>query len=196
MSRRTRTGDPADTGFTLIELIVYMSLATIILFIIGGFMISSLKVERDVTGAAQATTAAQLISTSVQAAVRNGSGVTVLSAGSDGSQMLVARTTTRGSTVSWVCQAWYYSASNKAIYTTTSATPAVAISLPATAPAGTWTLLGSGISPSKSGVSVFSSTSDSATLNFEVAVENRAPVRVETMAYTRVDGAVGAPCFP
>lgn len=184
-----------DRGFTLIELLVYVSLFAIVLVIVGGFMISSLKVERDVTGAAEATTAAQLISTSVQSAVRNGSGVNVLPAGADGSQMLVARTTTRASTMSWVCQAWYFSASDKAVYTKTSATPAAAIALPASSPAGTWTLLGSGITPSKTGMSVFGSTSDSATLNFEVAAGTRAPVRVETKAYTRVDVAVSAPCY-
>ena len=186
--------ETADNGFTLIELLIYLSLATIILTIVGGFMINSLKVERDVTLAAEATTTAQLVSASVQSAVRNGSSVSVLAAGADGSQMLVTRTTTRGSDLNWVCQAWYYSASNKSIYTKTSATPPVAISLPASAPVGTWALLGSGISPSKSGVSVFSSTIDSATLNFEVAAGNRSPVRIETKAYTRVKTPVSAPC--
>ncbi|WP_166789284.1 MULTISPECIES: type II secretion system protein J [unclassified Cryobacterium] len=195
MSRYSKPGEPADNGFTLIELLVYMSLATIVLFIVGGFLIDSLKVERDVSQAAEATTTAQLISTSVQSAVRNGSAVGLVNAGSDGSQMLITRTTTRGSTLSWVCQAWYYSASNKAIYTKTSATPAVAIALPASAPAGTWTLLGSGIGPSQSGVSVFSSTADSATLSFEVAAGTRSPVRVETKTYTRVKPPVSAPCF-
>ena len=195
MWRHRAPDSPADNGFTLIELLVYMSLATIILTIVGGFMINSLKVERDVTLAAEATTTAQLISTSIQSAVRNGSSVSVVAAGVDGSQVLVTRTTTRASTVSWVCQAWYYSASNKAVYTKTSATPAVAIALPASAPVGTWTLLGSGISPSKSGVSVFGATSASATLNFEVAAGTRAPVSVETKAFTRIKVPVSTPCF-
>jgi prepilin-type N-terminal cleavage/methylation domain-containing protein len=186
--------EAADKGFTLIELLIYMSLATIILVIVGGFMIDSLKVERDVTQAAEATTTAQLVSTSVQAAVRNGSGVSVLNAGADGSQMLVARTTTRNSAVSWICQAWYYSASNKAIYTT-STSPAVTIALPSAAPVGIWTLLGAGISPSKSGVSVFGSTSSSATLNFEVAAGARQPVSVQSTTYTRIKMPASAPCF-
>jgi prepilin-type N-terminal cleavage/methylation domain-containing protein len=188
-------GNRQDEGFTLIELLVYMSLFTIVLLIVGGFMISSLRVERDVTSAAGATTTGQLVSTSVQSGVRNGSGVRVFSAGADGSQMLVARTTTRGSTLAWVCQAWYYSASNQAVYTKTSTSPAVAIALPASSPAGSWTLLGSGITPSKAGVSVFDSTSNSATVNFEVTVGTRAPVRVETKTYTRFTVAAGTPCF-
>jgi type II secretory pathway pseudopilin PulG len=185
----------SDEGFTLVELLIYMSLFTIVLLIIGSFMIDSLKVERDVTRAAEATTAAQLISTSVQAAVRNGSGVKVLTAGVDGSQMLVARTTTRSDTVAWVCQAWYYSASDKAIYTKTSSTPAVAIALPASSPAGSWTLLGSGITPTTSGGSVFASTADSASLSFEVAAGSRAPVRMESKTYSRIKSVVSAPCF-
>jgi prepilin-type N-terminal cleavage/methylation domain-containing protein len=186
----------ADEGFTLIELLVYMSLFTIILVIVGAFMIDSLKVERDVTSAADATSAAQLIATSVQAAVRNGSGVKVLSAGTDGSQILVARTTTRGETVSWVCQAWYFSASDKAVYTKTSPSPAVAIPLPTSSPAGSWTLLGAGVTASKPGVEpVFGATNDSATLNLDVAAGTRSPVRVEAKTYTRIKTPVGAPCF-
>jgi prepilin-type N-terminal cleavage/methylation domain-containing protein len=186
----------SDEGFTLIELLVYVSLFSIILVIVGGLMIDSLKVERDVTSAATATSTAQLVSTSVQSAVRNGSGVRVVSAGSDGSQMLIVRTTTRGAAVNWVCQAWYFSAADKAVYTRISSTPAVAIALPASSPRGVWTLLGSGITPSKpSAQSVFVATNDSAALNFEVAAGNRQPVRVETKAYTRIKTPVGAPCF-
>jgi type II secretory pathway pseudopilin PulG len=196
MSSPTVDTQLADEGFTLIELLVYMSLFTVVLVIVGAFMIDSLKVERDVTGAADATSSAQLISSSVQAAVRNGSGVKVLSAGSDGSQMLVARTTTRGDTVNWVCQAWYFSASDRAVYTKTSPTPAVAIPLPASSPVGNWTLLGSGVTTSKPGVEpVFGATSDSATLNFDVAAGTRAPVRVETKTYTRIKSSTGSPCF-
>jgi Tfp pilus assembly protein FimT len=192
---RTSNGS-VDAGFTLIELLIYISLSTIVFAIVGGFMISSLTAERDVTSAAEGTTAAQLVSTSVQAAVRNGSAVKVLSAGTDGSQMLITRTTTRGDTLSWVCQAWYYSASTDSVYTKTSTAPAVAIALPTSTPAGSWTLLGSGITSSKPGVeTIFGATSDSATMNFEVAAGTRAPVLVETKVYSRIKATVSAPCF-
>jgi prepilin-type N-terminal cleavage/methylation domain-containing protein len=186
----------ADKGFTLIELLIYMSLFTIILAIAGGLMIDSLKVERDVRNAAEATSTAQLLSTSVQAAVRNGSGIKLASAGSDGSQILIARTATRENSSGWVCQAWYYSASKKAVYTKTSPTPAEPIAVPTSAPVGAWTLLGSGIGPTASGAGVFKviGESKSVGLAFEVVAGDRDPVRVETEAYLRLPGT-SAPCY-
>jgi hypothetical protein len=111
--------------------------------------------------------------------------------------MLVARTTTRSEPVGWVCQAWYFSAADKAVYTKTSASPAVAIALPTSSPVGSWTLLGSGITESTPGVKVFDTTAEGnfVSILFDVVAGNRKPVRVETKAYTRVAERVGTPCF-
>jgi hypothetical protein len=197
----------SDDGFTLIELLVYISLSTIVLFIIGGFMISSLRTERDVTSTAEGTTAGQLISMSVQAAVRNAAGMRVETA-PNGDQMLVALTNPGGVT-NPVCQAWFYSAANRAVYTRVSRTPAATIVWPTTSPAGSWTLLGSGVKPIGAGKIVFSPAgsaptsarvfgpnSDSVSLTFEIAAGARAPVRMETTVYSRVKPIAGAPCFP
>lgn len=207
------SGRSEDEGFTLIELLIYLSLATVILAIVGGFMISSLKIERDVSSVAEATNAAQLVSTSVQAAVRNGSGARVETA-QNGDQMLVALTAPIGGSGATVCQAWFYSATNRSVYTKTSLSPAAVIAWPTSSPAGSWTLLGSGIKPSESAKYVFEPAvdppavdppavgravgpnSDSVSMSFEVTAGVRAPVRIETTAYTRIDATVGAPCFP
>jgi Tfp pilus assembly protein PilW len=204
---RTRVSSLSDDGFTLIELLVYISLSTIVLFIIGGFMISSLRTERDVTSTAEGTTAGQLIFTSIQAAVRNASGMRVETA-SNGDQMLVALTNPGGA-ANPVCQAWFYSAATRAVYTRASKTPAAAIAWPTTSPAGSWTLLGSGVKPIGTGKIVFSPAgpaptsarvlgpnSDSVSLTLEVSAGARAPVRLETTVYSRVKPIVGAPCFP
>lgn len=213
----TRT--PED-GFTLIELLVYVSLFVVVLIIVGGFMISSLEAERDVAGATEATDTAQLIATSVQAGVRNGSGLRVETA-SSGDQMLVARTATRDAAVGWVCQVWYYSASNESMYTKSSGIPAATIPWPASSPAGRWTLLGEGVTPIEDGGTVFGPTgnrptsgralatpSASVTMAYEVATDDapteeagadgddrKAPVRVETSVSTRIEEPAGAPCF-
>jgi type II secretory pathway pseudopilin PulG len=196
----------AEEGFTLIELLVYMSLATVVLVIVGGFMINSLKVERDVTRAAAATSAAQLVSTSVQAAVRNGSGARVETA-PNGDQMLVARTAPIGESGAYVCRAWFYDAAATSLFTKAS-TGTVAIAWPSSSPAGSWTLLGSGIKGIGASTRVFEPavdagpagrgvgpSSDFVSMNFEVAAGSRAPVRIETTVHTRIESIVGVPCF-
>jgi Tfp pilus assembly protein PilW len=196
-----------EAGFTLVELLIYLSLATIILVIVGSFMISSLRIERDVTSSAAAVDTAQLVSTSVQSAVRNGSGARVETA-QNGDQMLVVLTVPLSGSGVPVCKAWFFSALGKSIYTRTSSSPAVAIAWPTTSPAGTWTLLGSGITPYDPATRVFkpavdaTSTarglgpkSESVSLTFEVAAGTRAPVRMESTTYSRVDTIAGAPCF-
>jgi type II secretory pathway pseudopilin PulG len=207
MALPSSSGHSEDKGFTLIELLIYSSLATIILVIVGSFMISSLRIERDVTSAATAADTAQLVSTSVQSAVRNGSGARVETA-QNGDQMLVVLTVPLSGSGVPVCKAWFFSATGKSIYTRTASSSAVAITWPTTSPAGTWTLLGSGIAPRDAATRVFrpavdaSSTargvgpkSASVSLTFEVAAGTRAPVRMESTTYTRVDTIAGAPCF-
>lgn len=191
MSAVLGPADTATNGFTLIELLVYMSLSTIVLIITGGFMISSLTTERDVVNAANATNAAQLISTSVQAAVRNGSAVRATPDGF-GNEMLTVRT--RGELETFVCRAFFYSASDKAVYTKSSPS---AIAAP-TNPKGTWSLIGSGVTP-VAGPGIFSSTSDIyASVNLDIAAGEGAPVRISTTASTRdtrIDALVRLPCF-
>jgi type II secretory pathway pseudopilin PulG len=204
--RPVKSREFAEEGFTLIELLVYMSLATIILIIVGGFMVNSLKVERDVTRAAEATSAAQLVTTSVQAAVRNGSGARVETA-LNGDQMLVARTLPIGGSGAYVCRAWFYDSAAASVFTTTS-TGAAPVVWPSSSPAGSWTLLGSGIKGIGAATRVFEPAidatpagrgvgpnSESVSMNFEVDAGVRAPVQIETTVHTRVEAIVGVPCF-
>jgi prepilin-type N-terminal cleavage/methylation domain-containing protein len=196
-----------DKGFTLIELLVYLSLATIILFIVGGFMISSLRIERDVTSSATGVDAAQLVSTSVLSGVRNGSAARVETA-INGDQMLVVLTIPVGGSMDPICQAWFYSAADKSVYTKKSSIPAAAIAWPTTGVSGNWALLGSGIAPRDSATRVFKPAvdataiargigpkSDFVSLTFEGASSSNAPVRIESTSHTRVDMLAGAPCF-
>jgi Tfp pilus assembly protein PilW len=205
----------SDEGFTLIELLVYISLATVVLFIVGGFMISSLETERDVTSAAEATTSGQLVSTSIQAAVRNGAGMRVETA-YDGDQMLLAFTYP-GDATEPVCQAWFYSATAQSVYTKTTS-PAFAIEWPPSSPEGSWTLLGSGIEPVNpvepeepeervdTGIfgpfedlppagRVITPKSDAVSLKLDVTAGTRKPIRIDTTTFARVESITGGPCF-
>jgi type II secretory pathway pseudopilin PulG len=183
-----------EAGMTLIELLVYMVLSVVVLLIVGGFLVNSLTTSRNVRSVTQATTAAQLISTSVQSGVRNASGIKLVSESADGSQLVVARTATRAAAVSWICQAWYFSAADKAIYTKTAAATG-ALVLPASGAAGSWTLLSDGVAPMDAATSVFHVTSYSVGLSFGVEASDRAPVRIDTTAFLRTTDPEGAPCF-
>ncbi|WP_157962399.1 hypothetical protein [Homoserinimonas sp. OAct 916] len=191
----------ADSGFTLVELIVYMSFATVILVIIGGLFINSLKAERSIRSASEATTLGQLVAQSVQAGVRNASAVRAES-DTDG-DLLIARRATAGAIAGWSCQAWYYSNAERAVYSKTT-TPAAAIELPTGGPEGSWTKLGTGIDPVASSP-VFQLTPpadppvvdapDSIDISFSVDAGERPPVLIETTAYSRTPAQESEPCF-
>lgn len=186
---------PAESGFTLIELLVYCALLVLVLTIVGGLLITGLKVGGNVRSVSEATTEAQLISTSVQAAVRNASAVTEIDQGTDGSQLVIARTSTKGASQGWMCQAWFYSAADKAIYTTTT-NPAAAIVVPTGGPRNHWTLLGEGIGPADpTSTGPFHVTTYSVSLDFHVEASGGNPISIHTSAYTRTDLPESAPCF-
>jgi hypothetical protein len=74
--------------------------------------------------------------------IENASEFTVQSSGSD--LMLVARTASTSTTLTWYCRAWYYQASTSTIRTTTTA-DGTKILLPTATQLATWTRLATGI---------------------------------------------------
>ncbi|KQV07150.1 hypothetical protein ASC63_07480 [Leifsonia sp. Root112D2] len=179
---------------SLIELMVYMGLAVIVLGVVGGFLVNSLRTGNDVRTTTAATTAAQLISSSIQTGVRNASGIHEVDEGADGSQLVVVRTATKTSTAGWRCQAWYYSAADQAVYTTITGATAP-ITVPSGGPKGAWTLLSDGVSPANGASQVFQVTSYSVALSFGVATTGGSPVRIDNTAFMRTANPEGAPCF-
>ena len=194
-ARDVTSRHPDDAGLTLIELIVYIALLTIVLVIVGGFLINSMKTGRDVRVTTEASTSGQLISRSIQAGVRNASAIKLV-IDSDGGELVVVRTSTTGATQGWVCQAWYYSPATKAMYTKRT-DPASAITLPSGGPDGMWTKLGSGVTPVTGSASgqVFEVSAWRVNLNLEVTAGDRSPILIQTAANTRTETSESAPCF-
>ncbi|GAA4177738.1 type II secretion system protein [Gryllotalpicola koreensis] len=186
-----------EDGFTLVELLIYTMLLAIVLVIVGGFMFNSISSSNTIRTTSQASTEGQLIASSLQAGIENATAVTGTDY-PDGSALVMARVATRGATLDWQCEAWYYSAADKAVYTTTTH-PAVAITLPTGGPKGSWSLLGDGIVPVTDGTGPLAlhGTSYSASLDIDLPVTKSQPVHIEMTAYMRTDPSelVSAPCF-
>jgi Tfp pilus assembly protein PilW len=136
LARRVRTRG-SDAGITLIELCIGACLSLVVLGILAGMFTSTTNAEAKVRGLTTATTASQLAWNAIDRSTRNSSAMSVSSVGSD--MVVSARTVGSAATAVWGCTAFYYSASDKTIRYTTSAT---AITLPtSTAGQRSWTLL-------------------------------------------------------
>lgn len=110
-----------DRGFTLIELLVATALMLIILPLIGGLVVTLTRTSSTVTALQSTTGAAQLVLKSVQTGIRNSSDFRLTNpTGND--QLLVGRTAQNGPTITWVCTAWYYSATDNSLRYTVSPT--------------------------------------------------------------------------
>lgn len=147
-----------EQGFTLVELMVAAMLSLVVLTLIGGILFSSTQAEGTVRTVAQATSAGQVVTASVQNGIRN-SAISLNSTtpykltvptGSD--QLLVALVVSNGTTATASCAAWYYSATAQTVRYLTSGS---AISAPTSAALANWTLLAKGISPISPSTTIF-----------------------------------------
>jgi prepilin-type N-terminal cleavage/methylation domain-containing protein len=178
-----------ERGFTLVELLVYVALLGIVLFILGGMLITGLTTERTVTRASDETRIGQLVSRSVEKGIRNATAFKVESVGSDqllrarSADVSVAGTTT---TTTWRCLAWYYRASDGAFFATTRTAGAVSLpgTVPPAIPLNAWTLYGSGLkpvgtSPVFSGsAAAYGGSAAPLKLTFQAVAENAPPVQI------------------
>ncbi|HRN30287.1 MAG TPA: hypothetical protein PK890_11395, partial [Terrimesophilobacter sp.] len=113
--------------------LIYGILLVSVLLIVGSILISTLGIERMVRESTIATSNAQLTATSIENGVRNATAVNLTAVGSD--QVLMARTAGADPfSLSCVCRAWYYSAANGTIRTTTSANDSTPIASPTADP--------------------------------------------------------------
>lgn len=181
-----------DDGLTLVELLVYSILLAMVLLIVGSIMISTLGIERIVRESTTTTSDAQLAATAIEAGVRNSTAVQLTDIGDD--QLLVARTAgTDPATLSWRCEAWYFSKSAGTIRTTATTSDSAPITVPASEPTS-WTLLASNIEPPASGVT-FTHSGNSVTIYFQGITADAQPVDIRSSSVVRAGAWESASCF-
>ncbi|MEV7971876.1 hypothetical protein [Cellulomonas sp. NPDC089187] len=98
---------PADAGLSLAELLVYMVLSGIVLAIVGTLLVTTLVTQRDVRAQATASSAAQVVLTDMENALRNA--VSVRTPSSFDGNLLVVKTRIADSDAdsSFTCRGWY-----------------------------------------------------------------------------------------
>lgn len=182
----------SERGFTLVELLIYSMLLMIVLAIVGSMLVSTVTTSKKVDSVTTASTAAQLVADSVERGIRNSSDFHLTTpTGTD--QLLVARTAQGGSTINWVCAAWYYSAAGGGTIRHTTSTTTIPAA-PTAADLAGWTLLDTGVAPA-SGTAIFSATGSAVTVSFKGLAGNNAPVAISSSVFSRA-GSTGVPaCY-
>lgn len=134
---RTRA---ADSGFSLVELIISVGLFAVIMTIVGSIVISSYQADRTVRTVTGSTTDGQLIANVIEEAVRNSTAVSVSTAADGISMYATVRSTVGGSAR---CIAWFYDSETDTVFQQVSAT---AITAPLPGEVGqAWTSLGGNV---------------------------------------------------
>lgn len=130
----------AETGFSLVELLIAMSLFGIIITIIGSVIVSAITADRTVREVTGSTTDGQLVVNVIEETVRNSTAVRVTTA-ADGASVFATVRTVAGGTAR--CHAWFYDDGQGAVFERTSTT---AITAPNPGAVGTeWTRISDGI---------------------------------------------------
>ncbi len=153
MSVLRESGPTSDeTGMTIVEVIIYSALTALVLSVLGGLFFVGFKTQAATGGRDAATGAAQVVSNSLQAAVRNASSVSVTGT------VLKARVAS-GAT-GWQCVTWAVTTDNLLVYKTA---PAAITSTDYSS----WTVLATGASGRLGGGAAFSG--DSAQVSYSLA---------------------------
>lgn len=195
MPGRSVRNTAEDGGFTLVELLVYMLFAVVILTIVGGVLINSLRVETQVRDATGATDSSQLAAQSLGRGIRNSSAIEVSSPFA-GALLVRTRSIDSTSAGNWYCDAWSVVDGDLRTTRSSAAIP------PPIDPAGVadWTLLAEGVAATGANP-IFSLGADGRSLSVAFTVDNGdgVPVLVDTVIVSRqptpATGRVTAPCF-
>jgi hypothetical protein len=180
-----------ERGITLIEVLVYALLLSFVLAIAGGMLISAVKVSQTVVSMTENSTSGQLVSRSVVTGIRNSSDFQLSNPTGD-DQLLIARRATAGTAVDWMCVAWYYSAADGTVWSTSSSTE---IPLPATsADVSTWTLLTSDVLPA-TGTTVFSALNDRLSISILGLDGAHRPIDITSSATSRAGASGSLTCY-
>jgi Tfp pilus assembly protein FimT len=199
----------SERGFTLVELIVYVSLLLVVLVIVAGLLINSLKSEQSVRSAAEASSLGQIIARAVQTDARNATAMQLSSpdsatTGVTDTQLLIMSTVKGDSGATSVCSAWFFvPARGGQLFTTESAARITAPSVagvpttpadkPVKAPTG-WTSFGEGINRQGS-APIFAISAQELTMVFDVTAPGRKAVPISGSGTSRQTLTGTSPCF-
>lgn len=165
-----------DSGFSLVEMLVASALFAFITTGIVGVILVSTNAQRTVSTVTASTTDAQLVANEIDNRIRNSSEFQVTTSGT--TQLLVARVAGTGTTITWRCYGWYYSATDGGVIRMTSTATGTQITMPTATQAASWTLLLSGVTP-RTGTTVFSAVDTQLSVAFNATAGDRPPVAID-----------------
>ncbi|TFD59861.1 hypothetical protein E3T39_09245 [Cryobacterium suzukii] len=200
-----------DSGYTLVELLIYSGLLVLVLTVVGGTLLNTLSSEQKVLQSADANGVSQLIASSVHSGVRNATALKVFESTSadDNDQLLIVTSISSDpelTAAARVCQAWYYTEADKgAMYYKRSTESGAFVGVTTDTLAGDltgWTLLGSGLSAAEASPGVSQLVFDDVTsghpsvaLNFAINADgDSSPAQISTTGTSRQSGTEATPC--
>lgn len=167
-----------EAGITLVELIVYVLLASVILITTAMILINSWNTQKDVTSVSEATNRGQSMGSTIERAMHNALDFEV----SSDQQELRVRTSLTGSQR---CQAFYLTSGTARLAQSSGVLPPTAT---------TWAVWRTGVK--KNGTTpFFSATGQNVVYTFDIETDS-APVRFSGEASTRsTPTGVSSPCW-
>ena len=177
-----------QSGFSLIELVVYSLVLALVLAIVGGMFISLLTTQRTVSQMNDASTKGQLAADSIETGIRNSSAYT-LSEPTPTSQLLKARVARGTNTnIIWKCAAWYYTPADGGSIRYAESGSAI------TENVSTWLVLATGVKPT-SGALIWGIQGEQLTIDFEALAGEDAPATISSSAVSRAEVLESGTCF-
>ena len=174
-----------EAGFTLVELIVYVSLSVLVVSLAGGFLLNAAQAQRNVTVATEGANTAQLIVESIKHDVRNATELAV------SGNLLVVRTAGMDDTLALTCRAWYFDSDT--FYTVTTGNARV--SAPSPAALDAWSVEGQGLSPINAAESSVVFAREGATVELSFSVDAGTSTVVQTAVTPRAPLEMEGTCF-
>ncbi len=191
MAAIKKQNSKADSGFSLVELLVYVGLFLLIAVVLGTLLINILTVQNKVINSSTSGQQAQLISQTVESSVRNATAIQLTQVNAT-DQIVLVRSGQAGPSASWICMAFYFSATSGGSLRYQRSVSAIAV--PTSAQLLAWTLLGSGLTTAQTGT-MFSVAGSRLSFAFTSSKQNDAKVNVQSSVSARGGSWVSAPCF-
>lgn len=182
-----------DDGFTLVELLVTCLIMGLVFTVVATMFISISSAQRIVTGVTTSTTDAQVAASTIEKSLRNSSEFKLTVPASTTDQLLVARVANQTNTLSWSCQAWYYSSTTGSIYTTKTA-DGTKITAPTAMQLQTWPVLVTKVTP-RTGTTIFTVDASKVIIAFNATPSGQPSIAIQTTAVKQTGTAEALSCY-